>query len=144
MQREGGALDDERDAMWEKQARHFETCVRFNAMCGVKVTQWNDEAVVMRLPYTESLCNSSDGVHGGAVASLADTCGTAAALAAIGAKGFIATVSMNISYLSTANTDLTATGICIKPGRRIQVTEVRVRDANNKLVAEAIVTSMLP
>ena len=57
---------------------------------------------------------------------------------------FIATVAMNISYLATAGTDVTATGICIKPGKRIQVSEVRVRDAAGVLVAEAIVTSTLP
>jgi uncharacterized protein (TIGR00369 family) len=135
---------DERRAGWEKLSRHFETNVRFNAACGVKVVQWSDESVTMRLPYNESLCNSSDGIHGGAVASLADTCGTAAALAAVGGDGFVATVSMNISYLATATTDLVATGVCIKPGRRIQVTEVRVRDAHDRLVAEAIVTSIVP
>ena len=129
---------------WEKQARHFETKVRFNALCGVRVTTWTDQSVVMVLPHAERLCNSTDGFHGGVVAALADTCGTAASLAAIGAEGFIATVSMNISYLAAATTDLTATGVCIKPGRRIQVSEVRVRDASDRLVAEAIVTSMLP
>ena len=138
------ATDDPRAATWEKQARHFEKRVRFNATCGVQVLRWTDTAVVMRLPYSEALCNSSDGIHGGAVAALADTCGTAGALAAIGGGGSIATVSMNISYLSVANTDLIATAICIKPGRRIQVTEVRVHDTTQKLVAEAIVTSMVP
>ena len=129
---------------WEKQARHFETKVRFNALCGLRVITWTDQSVVMVLPHAEQLCNSTDGLHGGVVAALADTCGTAASLAAIGAEGFIATVSMNISYLAAATTDLTATGVCIKPGGRIQVSEVRVRDASDRLVAEAIVTSMLP
>ena len=137
-------MDDERLVRWEKQARHFETRVRFNATCGLEVTPWTDTAVVMRLPWSEALCNSTDGIHGGAVAALADTCGTAAALAAIGGQGFIATVSMNISYLSTATTDLVATGVCIKPGKRIQVTDVRVCDTNDKLVAQATVTSLVP
>jgi len=108
------------------------------------VTTWTNESVVMHLPHAEQLCNSTNGFHGGVIAALADTCGTAAALAAVGAEGFIATVSMNISYLATADTDVTATGICIKPGKRIQVSEVRVRDATGVLVAEAIVTSTLP
>jgi uncharacterized protein (TIGR00369 family) len=118
--------------------------VRFNRLCGVRVTSWTNDSVVMRLPHAEQLCNSTNGFHGGVVAALADTCGTAASLAAVGATGFIATVSMNISYLAAAETDLTATGICIKAGRRIQVAEVRIRDAAGTLVAEAIVTSTLP
>jgi uncharacterized protein (TIGR00369 family) len=134
----------DRAIRWEQQARHFETKVRFNALCGLRVTTWTDQSVVMVLPHADQLCNSTDGLHGGVVAALADTCGTAASLAAIGAEGFIATLSMNISYLAAATTDLTATGVCIKPGRRIQVSEVRVRDASDRLVAEAIVTSTLP
>jgi len=131
-------------ARWDRQARHFESKVHFNQLCGVKVTTWTNESVVMHLPHAEQLCNSTNGFHGGVIAALADTCGTAAALAAVGAEGFIATVSMNISYLATADTDVTATGVCIKPGKRIQVSEVRVRDAAGVLVAEAIVTSTLP
>jgi uncharacterized protein (TIGR00369 family) len=129
---------------WERQARHFESRVHFNRWAGFRVQRWDDQQVVMHLPHSQTLCNSTDGIHGGVVGALADTCGTAASLAAIGAEGFIATVSMNISYLSTATTDLVATGVCIKPGKRIQVAEVRVRDTAGKLVAEAIVTSMLP
>ena len=131
-------------ARWDRQARHFESKVHFNQLCGVKVTTWTDESVVMHLPHAEQLCNSTDGLHGGVIAALADTCGTAASLAAVGAEGFIATISMNISYLATADTDVTATGVCIKPGKRIQVSEVRIHDAAGVLVAEAIVTSTLP
>ena len=134
----------ERRERWDRQARHFESRVHFNRWTGLRVERWDDEQVVMRLPHAEMLCNSTDGFHGGVVGALADTCGTAASLAAVGAEGFIATISMNVSYLATATTDLVATGVCIKPGKRIQVAEVRVRDAAGTLVAEAIVTSTLP
>jgi uncharacterized protein (TIGR00369 family) len=131
-------------ARWERQARHFESRVHFNRTCRLRVEQWTDDGVVMSMPHAEILCNSTNGFHGGVIASLADTCGTAAALAAVGADGFIATVSMNISYLAAATTDVTATGVCIKPGKRIQVSEVRIRDTSGTLVAEAIITSALP
>ena len=134
----------ERRERWDRQARHFESRVHFNRWTGLRVERWDDEQVVMHLPHAEMLCNSTDGFHGGVVGALADTCGTAASLAAVGAEGFIATISMNVSYLATATTDLVATGVCIKPGKRIQVAEVRVRDAAGTLVAEAIVTSTLP
>lgn len=134
----------ERRERWDRQARHFESRVHFNRWTGLRVERWDDEQVVMHLPHAEMLCNSTDGFHGGVVGALADTCGTAASLAAVGAEGFISTISMNVSYLATATTDLVATGVCIKPGKRIQVAEVRVRDAAGTLVAEAIVTSTLP
>ena len=138
-----GASERRRER-WDRQARHFESRVHFNRWTGLRVERWDDEQVVMHLPHAEMLCNSTDGFHGGVVGALADTCGTAASLAAVGAEGFISTISMNVSYLATATTDLVATGVCIKPGKRIQVAEVRVRDAAGTLVAEAIVTSTLP
>ncbi|NDJ90091.1 PaaI family thioesterase [Mycolicibacter kumamotonensis] len=132
------------EARWKRQAQHYESGVPFNRQCGVRVLRWDDEQVVMTLAHAEWLCHSGNGFHGGVVASLADTCGTAASLAASGAQGFIATVSMNINYLSAATSDLTATGVCIKPGRRIQVSQVHVRDATDRLVAEAIITNAKP
>jgi uncharacterized protein (TIGR00369 family) len=140
----GVIVAEEQTVRWKRQSHHFETNVRFNEVCGIKVVEWNDERVVMRLPHAEMLCNSGDGLHGGVVASLADTCGTAASLAAIGADGFIATVSMNISYLAAATSDLTARAVCVKPGRRIQVSEVHVHDSSDRLVAQAVVTTTVP
>jgi uncharacterized protein (TIGR00369 family) len=136
--------EETQEQRWQRQARHWESAVRFNRACGVRVRHWDADKVVMDLPHADWLCNSTDGFHGGILATLADTCGTGASLAASGADGFIATVSMNISYFAAASTDLTATAVCIKPGRRIQVSEVRVRDAGDRLVAEAIVTNALP
>jgi uncharacterized protein (TIGR00369 family) len=136
-----GAADAER---WAAQARHFESRVHFNRACNVHVDRWDDRAVVMTLPHDEWKCNSTTGLHGGVIAALADTCGTAAALAAIGGTGFIATVSMQINYLSTAESAVTATAVCIKPGQRIQVSEVKISDASGRLVAAATVTTMQP
>lgn len=129
---------------WQRQAHHFATRVHFNRSCGLRVDRWDNQQVTMTIAHREDLCNSTTGFHGGIIGALADTCGTAASLAAIGASGFIATVSMNINYLAAATSDITATGVCIKPGRRLQVAEVRIVDSVGKLVAEAIVTSMLP
>jgi uncharacterized protein (TIGR00369 family) len=136
-----GAADAER---WAAQARHFESRVHFNRACNVHVDRWDDQAVVMTLPHDEWKCNSTTGLHGGVIAALADTCGTAASLAAIGGTGFIATVSMQINYLAVAESAVTATGVCIKPGQRIQVSEVKVTDEAGRLVAAATVTTMQP
>lgn len=128
---------------WSRQSRWFEERVRFNKSLGLRVRQWDDEQVVFELPYAEWLCNSSDGLHGGVVGALADACGTAAALGATGHEGMIATVSMSINYLGVATTDLVATGVCVKPGRRLQVSNVEVRDMEGRLVAQATVTSTI-
>lgn len=133
-----------REQSWAKNAQHFQQNVHFNRSTGMLVERWDDQAVVMTLPYEQWKCNSTTGMHGGMVAALADTCGTAAALAATGTVGFIATVSMQINYLAVAESDVTATATCIKPGRRIQVSEVKLTDVTGRLVASATVTSMIP
>jgi uncharacterized protein (TIGR00369 family) len=138
----GGTPDDAK--RWAAQSTHFESKVHFNRAAGVRVERWDDQSVVMTLPHEDWKCNSTTGLHGGMVAALADTCGTAAALAAIGSTGFIATVSMSINYLAVAESSVTATAVCIKPGKRIQVTEVKVSDEAGRLVADATVTSMQP
>jgi len=129
---------------WAKQMEHWTRRVNFNRSCGMTVSQWDRDGVVMHLPHSENLCNSTNGIHGGVVSALADTCGTGASLAAIDFEGFIATVSLNVNYLAPALTDLKATARCVKPGRRIQLSRVDVHDVNGRLVAEATVTNMIP
>jgi uncharacterized protein (TIGR00369 family) len=141
---EHGTVADADAARWAAHARHFESRVHFNRTSGIRVERWDDQAVVMHLPHDEWKCNSTTGLHGGVIAALADTCGTAASLAATAGTGFIATVSMQINYLAVAETSVAATGVCIKPGQRIQVSEVKISDESGRLVASATVTSMQP
>ncbi|MCU1365001.1 MAG: hypothetical protein JWN39_640, partial [Ilumatobacteraceae bacterium] len=66
---EAGETATSRATRWEKQARHFETSVSFNALCRLRVISWTDQSVVMVLPHAQQLCNSTDGLHGGVVAA---------------------------------------------------------------------------
>jgi uncharacterized protein (TIGR00369 family) len=121
---------------------HVQRGVRFNVLIGVEVTRWDDEAVCFHLAFADDL-SAHDGVfHGGVVAALIDTCGTAAVMAghdyARGSR--FTTVSLNVNFLSVAPEEgVVAEGTCTRRGR-INYTEVKVwSDRSRRLVAQGLV-----
>ena len=136
-----GVSDD--TTRWAAQARHFETNVHFNKAAGLRVERWDDQQVVMVMPHEEWKCNSTTGFHGGVIAALADTCGTAASLAAIGGTGFIATVPMQINYLSVADSTVTSPA-CDQAGQAHPGVRGEDTDAAGKLVRVGDRESMQP
>jgi uncharacterized protein (TIGR00369 family) len=108
------------------------------ASLGVVVERWDPEGVTLRLPFDPELTNDGAVYHGGAVASLMDTTGAAAVWAGHdfekGARA--ATVSMTINYTGAAlHIDLLADAVCVKRGRELAFSEIRVHDPDGKPVA---------
>ncbi|MBJ7336757.1 MAG: hypothetical protein JHC64_03620 [Mycolicibacterium sp.] len=79
-----------------------------------------------------------------AASYLAELCGTGASLAACVTKDSLVVVSTEANYFAPGCTDLTATGVCIETGPLRHVSKVRVRDADDRIIAEAIVTNAPP
>jgi len=108
------------------------------ASLGVVVERWDPEGVTLRMPFDPELTNDGAVYHGGAVASLMDTTGAAAVWAGHDFdKGTrAATVSMTINYLGAAvQADLLADAVCVKRGRELAFSEIRVHDPDDKPVA---------
>ncbi len=86
------------------------------------------------MPVREEILNINGSVHGGALYTLADTIGGAAA-ATHGNR--VATASGSIEYLAAAmNTDkLVCKAEVVKEGKRLSVSEVKVYDSSGKLLA---------
>lgn len=108
------------------------------ASLGIVVERWDPEGVTLRMPFDPELTNDGAVYHGGAVASLMDTTGAAAVWAGHdfdkGARA--ATVSMTINYLGAAvHSDLLADAVCVKRGRELAFSEIRVHDPDDKPVA---------
>jgi uncharacterized protein (TIGR00369 family) len=108
------------------------------ASLGVVVERWEPDGVTLRLPFDPELTNDGAVYHGGAVASLMDTTGAAAVWAGHdfdkGARA--ATVSMTINYTGAAlHADLLADAVCVKRGRELAFSEIRVHDPDGKPVA---------
>jgi len=108
------------------------------ASLGIVVERWDPEGVTLRMPFDPELTNDGAVYHGGAVASLMDTTGAAAVWAGHDFdKGVrAATISMTINYTGAAvQADLLADAVCVKRGRELAFSEIRVHDPDDKPVA---------
>ena len=105
---------------------------------GIVVERWDAEGVRLRMPFDARLTNDGVVYHGGAVASLVDTAGACAVFAGHdfdkGARA--ATVSMTVNYTGAARrADLIADASCVKRGRDLNFSDIRITDPDGRLVA---------
>jgi uncharacterized protein (TIGR00369 family) len=124
----------------ERRAAMRDLMVRTNFMgsLGLVVEEWSEHGVRMRLPFDERLTNDGAVYHGGAVASLMDSTGAGAVWAGHDFdKGVrAATVSMTVNYTGAARgVDLIGEAQCVRRGRELSFSEIRITDPDGKLVA---------
>jgi uncharacterized protein (TIGR00369 family) len=124
----------------ERRASMRDLFLRTNYMkgLGLVVEKWSEDGVRIRLPFDERLTNDGAVYHGGAVASLMDSTGAGAVWAGHDFdKGLrAATVSMTVNYTGAAvRTDLIGEARCVRRGRDLAFSEIRVSDPDGKLVA---------
>lgn len=109
----------------------------------IKIEDWDTDWARLRLPFDERLTNDGRVYHGGAVASLVDTAGAAAAWSGhdLSRGTRASTVSMTVNYLSVADrSDLIAEARALKRGKELIFTTIEVSDVNDKLIASAVLT----
>ena len=98
---------------------------------------------VLRLRYRPELTNGSATIHGGVLATLADTAVAFALSTNFDGKMGFATADMTIHYLRRAKDDVLARARILKKGRRVNVGEVDVVDSGNRPVARVLTTFLL-
>jgi len=80
-------------------------------------------------------------VHGGILASLADTVGALAAYPLLPRKTRLATVEMKINYLEPVDRGkILAEATILRLGRTLAVVECEINDARGTLAAKALIT----
>ncbi|HLG00346.1 MAG TPA: PaaI family thioesterase [Acidimicrobiia bacterium] len=132
------ALTEEQQQQSRQAVQGFMFKTPYIEGMGMVAEQWNEEGVRIRLPFDKKLSNDGRVFHGGAIASLMDTAGAAAVWAGHdfdkGAKA--ATVNMAINYLGAAyEADLIADAVCVKRGKELAFSEIRITDPEGKPVA---------
>jgi len=98
---------------------------------------------VLKLPYREELSNGSGTVHGGVLATLADTAVAFALSTNFDGKMGFATADLTIHFLRRARGDVWARARIVKKGQRINVGEVKIVDAHGAEVARALTSFIL-
>ncbi len=101
------------------------------------------DACVLKLRYRPELTNGSPAIHGGVLATLADTAVAFALSTNFDGKMGFATADMTIHYLRRAKDDVLARARILKKGRRINVGEVDIVDSGSRPVARALTTFLL-
>jgi uncharacterized protein (TIGR00369 family) len=131
------ALSEQEQEAWRARMRDVMVGTHFIAGLGAEVQSWTADEVVLRVPFAERLTNDGREYHGGVVAALIDTAGAAAVWAGHDFdKGLRAsTVSLNVNYTGRTRGDLLATARCVKRGRDLAFSEIRIEDPTGTLVA---------
>jgi uncharacterized protein (TIGR00369 family) len=96
------------------------------------------------ISYRKELTNPHENFHGGAISSIIDTAAVQG-LRTIFPKGPYLTVDVNIRYKKPTNSaEIFAESRPRQLKGKFFITEVKVTDKDNNLVAEAVVKSFLP
>jgi uncharacterized protein (TIGR00369 family) len=98
---------------------------------------------VLALKYRPELTNGSPTIHGGVLATLADTAVAFALSTNFDGKMGFATTDLTIHFLRRAKTDVRASARILKKGKRVNVGEVDIIDADGQPVARALTTFLL-
>jgi uncharacterized protein (TIGR00369 family) len=98
---------------------------------------------VLGLRYRAEITTGSGTIHGGVLATLADTAVAFALSTNFDGKMGFATADMTIHFLRRAKSDVRARARIIKKGRRVNVGDVEIVDAGDRTVARALATFLL-
>jgi uncharacterized protein (TIGR00369 family) len=101
------------------------------------------DRAVLKLPYREELTNGSGTVHGGILATLADTAVAFALSTNFDGKMGFATADLTIHFLRRARGDVWARASIVKKGKRVNVGDVEIVDADGRVLARVLTTFLL-
>ncbi|MBP7670130.1 MAG: PaaI family thioesterase [Ferrovibrio sp.] len=113
---------------------------------GLQLLEAEPDRVLLGLPFQPGNVTVGNVVHGGAIATLIDVSGMAAAVsnAPPESQHRAATASLVVNYLGPANgVEIRAEAQVLKRGKSLVVSRITVRDAAGNLVADGTVTSKL-
>ena len=116
------------------------TRIPFLRLMGNRILKLKPGYAEISVRYRENLSQTYGYLHGGVIASLADTAAAFATRTLIDSKDKLVTLELKINYLSPAQSNLTGIARVVHKGRRTAVIDVEVKDKKNVLCAKALVT----
>ncbi len=112
---------------------------------GLSITVATTDRIVAELTVREELCTSGSIMHGGAIMAFADTVGALGTIANLREGQGTTTIESKTNFFagSPVGTRLIAEAIPLHRGRRTQVWETRITNAEGRLVAKVTQTQMV-
>jgi len=120
-----------------------ETCPYYRLL-NMKIEEVKDGYARLTMNLEEKHLQFLKSVHGGAIASIADSAAAWATAASADFKKAPLTVEMKINFLAPVKSgQLIAEARIVHKGRTISLSDVEVKDDNGRLVAKSLVTYYL-
>ncbi len=117
-----------------------ETCPYYKLL-NIKIDEVKDEYARLTMNVEGKHLQFLKTVHGGAIASLADSAAAWATIGSAGLKALPVTVEMKINFLAPVESGfLIAEARIVHRGKTISLSDVEVKDHEGRLVAKSLVT----
>ena len=111
---------------------------------GMRLSFDSEGQATLDLPYNSNLDHALGGIHGGIYATMLDNAGWFASALTHEKSCWVATSEMSFHLFAAAKqTNLRAVGKVIKSGKRQDVCEMRLYEANDQLIAHATGTFII-
>ena len=124
-----------------EQVRTVASNSPYYRLLGMEVTHIKERECRMQMPFKEDLTHPYGIVHGGAIASLADSAVAMALISLVEQKDRIATIEFKINFFAPVSKgDLEAHAKIIHKGFKTAVGDVEVKNEEGKLVAKVMAT----
>jgi uncharacterized protein (TIGR00369 family) len=116
----------------------------FNKLLGIRIVRRHSDGVTIQCKIRQELLNSAGVVHGGVLASMADTAMGIALHNHFGGRRPITTTDLKINYLRPIpQGKAVARSYLVRVGKTLGVGRVELFDSERNLAAVAIVTYMI-
>ena len=120
-----------------------ETCPYYTLL-NMKIREVKDGYARLTMELEEKHLQFLKTVHGGAIASLADSAAAWATVGSAGLETIPVTVEMKINFLAPVESGLlVAEARIVHKGKTISVSDVEVKDNKGRIVAKSLVTYYL-
>jgi uncharacterized protein (TIGR00369 family) len=113
------------------------------AMLHPTIEELRLDGCTLKMPFRPEISNGHGAVHGGVLATLADSAMAFALSTNFDGEMGFATADLTIHYFKRARTDVTARARVVKKGKRINVGTIDLYDDGGDLVATVLTSFLL-
>lgn len=129
---------------YEKSLRRVVESAPYYQLLQITLDQIDVGFARFRMPFRKELTHPYGIVHGGAIASLADTAVAFALMTMIQPGERVTTVEFKINFLSSVhNEEMIGEARIVNKGRSLVMADMEVKNKDGKLIAKGLATYMI-